>query len=179
MGSRNKLLMRIGETTVIERVVRTAIAANIGDVITVVGSDRQRVSAVLDRLPTEVVFNAAYEEGMGSSIRAGVRAAGPDRAGYAVCVGDLPEIHVATFQTLARALGENPRAIVLPNHSGMDGHPVFFGARFYESLARLGGDVGGRRLIEQHPDAVIRLQVTNSGISRDIDTEEDWERFTS
>lgn len=177
MGPRNKLLLKIGDQTIIERVVRTAVDARIGDVVVVVGSDGDRVEEVLKKLKVRVIRNADHEQGMASSIQAGVRAAGRRRAGFGICLGDMPDVQPSTFERLAVALQENPQSIVIPVYGGVDGHPVFFGSRFYDSLLRLHGDAGGRGLIDRNPDAVLRIPVDDPGILKDVDTNEDFSRY--
>jgi molybdenum cofactor cytidylyltransferase len=88
----------------------------------------------------------------------------------------MPAVSTDTFQKLAGILTERPRAIVVPIHEGRDGHPVLFGARFFDDLLLLKGDAGGRSLIDANPDAVLRLAVDDPGILRDIDTQEDFTR---
>lgn len=177
MGSRNKLLLKIGDETIIERVVRTTVDTRIGDVIVVVGSDGDRVEEVLKKLRVRVIHNADHEQGMASSIQAGVRTAGRPRAGFGICLGDMPDVQPSTFERLADALQENPRSIVIPVYGGADGHPVFFGPRFYDSLLRLDGDAGGRGLIDRNADAVLRIPVDDPGILKDVDTDEDFSRY--
>lgn len=177
MGRRNKLLLEIDDETIIERAVRTAVDSHIGDTIVVVGADGERVEEVITKLQVRVIHNADYAQGMASSIRAGVRAAGRGRTGYGICLGDMPDVQPSTFEHLAGALHENPQSIVIPVYEGMDGHPVFFGSRFYDSLLNLRGDAGGRDLIDRNPYAVIRIPVSDSGILMDIDTDADFSRY--
>jgi len=177
MGRRNKLLLEIGDETIIERAVRTAVDTRIGDVIVVVGADGERIEVVMKKLQVRVIHNADYAQGMASSIQAGVRAAGRRRTGFGICLGDMPDVQPSTFEHLAGALHENSQSIVVPVYEGVDGHPVFFGSRFYDSLLNLRGDAGGRGLIDRNPNAVIRIPVYDPGILMDIDTDEDFAQY--
>ena len=53
------------------------------------------------------------------------------------------------------------------------GDPVGFGAAFYQALAALTGDEGAKTIIAAHRDRMIRIDVEDPGILRDIDKRED------
>lgn len=179
MGSRNKLLLPIDGRTIIEHAVEAAVRSSIGPVILVVGAEGEQIGNVLKRHPIRLITNRAYEEGMASSIRTGVGAAGSTCTGYAICPGDMPRIQSSTFQVLARTLKANPEHIVLPQFEGQTGHPVLFGRRYYRSLLQLEGDVGARSIIVREMEAVRTVTVLDAGIHRDVDTEDDWRRLDS
>jgi len=109
--------------------------------------------------------------GMGASLAAGVAAA-PDAEGWLVALADMPGIRAATVAALAARLRAGD-GIVAPEHAGRRGHPVGFAARFGAQLRRLDGDTGARGILQAHPDAVVRLAVTDPGVLQDVDTRAD------
>ncbi len=177
MGPRNKLLLRLGDKTIIEHAVSAAVRSNVGPVVVVLGSESDQIAKALKRRAIRTVYNAEFEEGMASSIRAGVQAAGADAGGFAICPGDLPGIRTSTFRALAQALSVHRDGIILPVYGDRFGHPVLFANRYFRSLLELSGDAGGRSIIDHEPEAVVRVPVSDPGIHRDVDTEEDWKRL--
>ncbi len=63
--------------------------------------------------------------------------------------------------------------IVRPLFNGLPGHPVGFGAAFFERLARASGDAGARHLLALHPQCVLDVPVEDPGIHIDFDTNPD------
>ncbi|NIP81486.1 MAG: NTP transferase domain-containing protein, partial [Gemmatimonadetes bacterium] len=64
------------------------------------------------------------------------------------------------------------RGICVPVVEGTRGNPVLWGARYFEELQRLEGDVGGRPLLVEHAGDVHEVGVAGDGVLRDIDTPE-------
>ncbi len=76
MGEANKLLLPYGNKTILETTVENIIAANIGDIVVVIGHEPEKVRAVLEKYPDIlIVENKNYAQGMTSSIQAGVKSA--------------------------------------------------------------------------------------------------------
>lgn len=173
MGSRNKLLLRLGDRNILEHSVAAAVEARVGDVFVVTG--RHNYGSVLASYAVQVVPNPDYEEGMASSIRAGVKAAGPDASAFGILLADMPFIRPATITRLAKHLGSG--AIVVPRVDGNPGHPVLFAERYRTDLLTLRGDVGARSVLQAHEENVVYVDTDDPGILQDIDTEEAYLRL--
>ena len=57
----------------------------------------------------------------------------------------------------------------------MNSRPI--AALFFNELARLSGDQGGRALFERFPERLIYLDLPSREIHTDLDTPEDHSRF--
>lgn len=156
------------------RTVVQAAAANLlqacGRVIAVTRRDERLVRA-LDDAGCHVIVNPHADEGMGTSLAAGV-AASAEASGWLIALGDMPFIQPATIRAILEAPGEQD-AIVIPVFNGRRGHPVRFARRFEPALRQLGGDRGARTLIEQYLSAVVQIETTDAGVIADIDTPAD------
>ncbi len=109
--------------------------------------------------------------GMGHSLAAGLAACQPCTAALVV-LADMPAVSQSTYQALAAQLGRN--RIVVPRHHGKRGNPVGIGADFFAELLQPAGDSGARRLLQQHPEAVVWVDCDeDAGILLDIDTQQD------
>lgn len=109
------------------------------------------------------------ELGMGHSLASGAReiAQHSKADAMAIFLGDMPWIRGETLTRLLDEAGQE--RIVVPVHQGQPGHPVIFGRRFWPELQQLTGDTGARALIVAHPSAVLRVEVGDVGVVRDVD----------
>ncbi|MDO3385626.1 nucleotidyltransferase family protein [Gilvimarinus sp. SDUM040013] len=119
-------------------------------------------------------------QGQGASMADGFRALLADKTLSdmqiaAVWLGDIPRITPNTLMQLS--CKANANNIIRPTYAGQVGHPVFFGRRFWPELAELGGDKGAVELIKQHQAFYRKVEVDDSGICRDIDTQDDLKSF--
>ena len=171
-----KLLAHLADGRFVVEAAATNLLAGAGRVIAVTGRD-DRLMRVLGDCGCEVVVNADAEQGMGSSIVAGVRASA-DAMGWLIALGDMPYVLPATIADIMNSLGDHTR-IVVPTFGGRQGHPVAFAGGlggFGDELLRLQGDSGARSVLAAHPDQLKFLPVNDAGVLADIDTHEDLER---
>ena len=163
-----KQLVRFGSENLLERTVRIAREAGCMPVVVVVGAEYAQVlgnSALGDVL---TVINDKWEEGMGSSIRLGVRAlafVAEDAEGVLLMTCDQPAVTVKhLFHLTLRA------EVKASRYAGKNGVPAFLPKRYFDKLMELRGDAGARELL-----AEARYEELENG-ELDVDTMKDLER---
>jgi molybdenum cofactor cytidylyltransferase len=169
LGLQNKLLAPLPDGVPVARAAAHRLLLTVPQVIAVVRPGAEALAHVLNDAGCDVVFSLDAARGMGASLAAGVRASG-DAEGWIVALADMPWIASATIDALARALDDGA-SIVVPEYRGRRGHPVGFHPEHRDALAALDGDVGARSLLATHK--VMRIEVDDAGILRDVDTRED------
>lgn len=158
------------------RVVENALASSADRVLVVLGSEADAVGDALAGLPVDTVRNPDHREGMGTSIRAGIRALGSGSDGALVVLGDQPEVGP---ELMDRVLGADPAgkaAIVAPVYREGVGNPVLFRASVFGELLELEGDRGARAVVERDPARVRRVPMERS-MPRDVDTPAELRRL--
>lgn len=164
---RPKQLVRLGGESLLRRTVRAALACD--PVLVVLGSQAETMAADLAGLPVIQILNRDWEEGMASSIRAGIRAlpAGAEAALFLVC--DQIAVDAALVDRLLQARQADPEAVVTCGYGGTRGTPSLFPARCFPQLLELQGDRGARALLHIGPVVVVSFP---EGV-RDVDLPED------
>jgi molybdenum cofactor cytidylyltransferase len=169
-GDGHKLLADLQGKPVLRHVVENAQASSASPVLLVTGHRADEIREAAGPGVT-VVHNAAYAEGLASSLRAGLSALPRGLDGVLVCLGDMPDVSPATFEALIAAF--NPvegRAICLPVIGGKRGNPTLWGLQFLPELMRLEGDSGARSLFGPHAEWICEVPVQDPGILHDYDT---------
>jgi len=177
MGSQNKLLLTINGKTLIERIVDTLIASEIDETIVVVGHQQEMIKAALAGKDIVIVENSNYEEGMASSIRAGVAAATPGAGALMICLADQPLLEPGDLNRIIGAMDEARAAgksIVVPFFKGQRGNPVILDAMHREAMTDVVGDIGCKKIIKQRPDEVYMIEMETDHVVRDVDTIEEY-----
>jgi molybdenum cofactor cytidylyltransferase len=111
---------------------------------------------------------------MSTSIRRGLQAIHPGCHGILIALGDQPLLKARTINGLIHAFEKGERGIIVPSFRGRRGHPVIFHRRYKKELLDLKGDVGGRFIIERHPEDVRLVPVKSIGVVKDVDTWQDY-----
>lgn len=148
------------------------VASPVDDVVAVLGHEAERVAEALEPLDLETVHNRDYESGQATSVRCGVAWARRREADAALfALGDMPWVAPSTYRALVDSWRARDADIVVPIDEGQRGNPVVFGARYFDDLAAVSGDTGGRELLRREP--VERVAVDDPGIHRDVDRRSD------
>jgi len=95
-----------------------------------------------------------------------------DAKGWVVMLADMPWIQAATIARVAAAI-DHGATVAAPFYRGMRGHPVGFGNRCVAALTALSGDEGAKTVVAQHRDTMVRIDVDDPGVLRDVDTRGD------
>jgi molybdenum cofactor cytidylyltransferase len=178
MGARNKLLEPIAGKPMIVLVAETALQSGAAPVIVVTGFEAPRIEAEMTGLEVVVARNAAFDEGLSSSLKAGLSALPPDCDGALILLGDMPAVDGSVIGALMAAFGGRD-AICVPVHKGRRGNPVLWGRNHFAEMTQLTGDFGAKSLMTLHADRVTEVEVGSESIFADIDTPEDLARVTA
>jgi molybdenum cofactor cytidylyltransferase len=170
-----KLVAKLDGEPIVRRVVDAALASRARPVVVVVGHARGAVEAALAGLPARFAFNADFETGIASSLRAGLAATPGETEGAVVLLGDMPNVAARLIDDLIDAFDSRPGAsAVAPFREGRRGNPVLIARRLFGRAMRLTGDQGARRLLAAL-DArdVVEIAAGNLDVTLDIDTPDD------
>lgn len=157
------------------RLVAAAYAELCGRVTVVVSSD-PRLRAALDGLRVEIVVNHHADEGIASSIRAGIASNG-DRPAAMIALADEPRVDRPLVTRVMQLWHDTRAPIVVPRYHGEPGHPVLFDRSMFADLLALDGDRGARALILGMGDAVLSVDVDQPR-PIDVDLPTDLERLS-
>lgn len=159
----------------VRQVAETALAAGLGTVVVVTGSDAETTEAALRGLSVAIVRNEYWKDGQSSSVKAGL-AALPARIGAALfMVVDQPQLPIALIDALRAEHAATLAPIVAPLVDGHRSNPVLFDRSTFADFASLAGDVGGRAIFSKHQ--VTWVPWLDPSISIDVDTPEDYDRL--
>lgn len=177
MGAgRHKLLEEVDGVPLVRLSAERLAASGVDEVVVALGARSNEIRAALSGLGVRMVENPVWEEGMASSLRAGLAAIAPTADAALIALADMPEVDGTLIDRLLAAFDpEEGRVIVRPvGPSGRPGHPVLFGRRFFEALGQLSGDAGARDVVREHLDYVVDLGVETEAATVDLDTPEAW-----
>jgi CTP:molybdopterin cytidylyltransferase MocA len=169
---RPKALVLLGGELLVDRTVRTAHEAGCDPVVVVLGASAQDVVATAALPGALVLVNDAWPDGMGASLRVGLRALAEIGAESAVVLlVDQPRVTADLVRRIATA----PAArAVAASYGGRLGNPVRLHAAIWDDVcASAVGDVGARAWMRTHPDDVEAVACDDLGSDDDIDTAED------
>jgi len=174
-----KQLMPFGQSTIIEQAIDNLLGAAVYEVIVVVGYRAEEVIKTIAAKPVKITINPDYEQGMSTSIIAGLKCIDSRAQAILIALGDQPLVDTQTINRLIEEFYEHDKGIVVPAYQGRRGHPIIFAAEYKKDLLKLEGDVGGRELIEDNANDVLEIAVDSEGVIADINTLNDYQSYLS
>lgn len=145
-GSPKQLLSWHG-VPLLRHMATLAVDAGLGPVAVVLGAAEDACRESIDGLPVEIAVNPSWEEGLGGSIAAGMRALqASGLSSVVVMLCDQPGVTSAALQALEKKLQDTGADIVASEYSGTLGSPAIFSARFFPRLLELRGKAGAKSL---------------------------------
>ncbi|MEK7949449.1 nucleotidyltransferase family protein [Luteolibacter soli] len=169
-----KQLLEIDGVSLIDRSCRTALEAGCGPVLRVLGAHAESILERPCPEGVETLVHAGWEEGMGSSLAAGVSdllERAPELEVVVVMLADQPMVTVRLLEEMRGRLCE--ASIVLCDHGEATGPPALFGAQHFAELMALRGDRGAKAVAVNHRTVTVPF----TDAAWDIDSPEAWERF--
>jgi len=171
-----KLLLDLRGKPVIRHTLERLVAADMDEILVVVGPQHDALERALDGLRVRFVVNPTPEAGQGSSVSAGVHALSADTTAALIALGDQPGIAVDVIRKLRDALPG--KSIAAPRYSDGLGNPVIFATAVFPELAALSGDRGARAVVERDSSRLTVVEVARP-MPSDLDTPEDYERLSA
>jgi len=175
-----KQLLPLGSGTVLEQTLANVRASGLDEIVLVLGSSADFIRQQLPRPVVEglkVVTNENYEQGMASSLRAGIAALNPDADAALIILADQPFVRPETFNRIAEEYRRSHSHIVIPMHRGARGNPVLLDRAVFGDVMALEGDIGCRAIFGNHLDEIAKVEIEDPGILLDIDNNDDYERL--
>jgi molybdenum cofactor cytidylyltransferase len=174
-----KQLLGFRGKTLVHRAVDAAIEASCSPVIVVTGYAHAEVKDALAATNAILVQNSHWREGVGTSIRIGIRyvidnAANVDAALLLVC--DQPFVDRDVLSELIALRSKTGKPIVASRYADTFGVPALFHHSIFPELLRLSDDTGAKPIILYNRERVDELPFPLGKI--DIDKLEDLQFIT-
>jgi len=172
-----KLLLPLGGQPLLAHVLQTAASLSLPDCVAVIGEPQAELAAVCRRYSVQPVYNPNRQAGQATSVHLALRHLSVELDGVLFMLGDQPLVSLPLIRALIDRFAclDDNRHIVVPYCNGQRHNPVLFGASWRGHLAALQGDRGGRRIIDENMEWVIRLDWDDEIAFLDADTREDYE----
>lgn len=170
-----KQMLSVNGTPLLARAVEAALASQAWPVIVVLGANAEIIRPTLATYPVIIAENAAWAEGMASSIRAGFDtlhqfSRAIDAGMIALC--DQPAFSAEVIDRIVATHRDTGRSIVAAHYAGRAGAPALFTKEHFPALCALTGEAGARALLDRDPSQVATIELPE--LAFDLDTPADY-----
>ena len=171
-----KQLLKWRDRPLLEHTILTARSILNERIIVVLGANAQLIQSAINLDTVTTRINPDWQEGMASSIRAGIQALPASAAATLILLSDQPLITAAHIQNLLAGRQQAPDRIIASLYHQSVGVPALFPAEFFEHLSSLRGDRGAKSLLMKFEKSLLTIPLPEAEL--DIDNEEDFDHLT-
>jgi molybdenum cofactor cytidylyltransferase len=180
---RPKLVLPLGDRTVLEHVVAALQEANVEHILVVVGPHVPELITLAEKAGADVLLLPEGTADMRATVEHGLRWLEAHRHpreddAWLLVPADHPTLRPAVVRQVIQGRAANPTStIVIPTFAGRRGHPVLFTWSHVEPIRAFPKEQGLNAYIRQQPAAVLEVAVESGEILYDLDTPDDYERL--
>jgi len=178
MREMNKLLIKIDNQTMIEKIVDISLKSSANNTIVVLGYENDILQRILDNKKITTIVNKEYLKGQSSSLQLGISALPEDCDAALIMLGDMPNINSRLINQLIENYNPNDnKSIIIPTYKNKKGNPVLIDREFFPDILSIKGDKGAKDIIKVNKNYIKELPQKNSTIVEDIDTKDDLANY--
>jgi len=170
-----KQVLRLDGRSLLQHVLDNVRASGVKDIILVLGFAAEAIRREIEAENVRVVVNQNYQQGMGTSLSAGLSAVDPQAGAALMVLADQPFVRPATLDRLIAEHRRSNAQIVIPTYRGFRGNPVLLDRSVFPEVIALDADMGCRAIFGDHPDGIVKVPVDDVGVLLDIDRKSDFQ----
>jgi molybdenum cofactor cytidylyltransferase len=173
-----KMLMPWGQTTVIEKVIRTLLNAEVNDIHLVTGENQAALKETLSGFDIRYIYNRDFANGeMLTSVQAGLESLGDESEAALIVLGDQPQIKEEVVQEIVDRYASTYHKIIVPSYKMHRGHPWLLEKSYWKEIRSLKVPATMRNFLDAHTEMIDYLIIDSESVIQDLDTQADYSRY--
>jgi molybdenum cofactor cytidylyltransferase len=170
---RFKPLLPLGGRPMIHWGIDLFRTCGVSEIHVVAGYRQETLAPVLAGLDVKTVVNPDFEEGMFSSVKAGIRSLSPECGAFFILPVDIPLVRPATARQLLKCFHTRGAKVVVPCFGEHPGHPPLIARSLAAPILAADGAGGLRAVLARWPADTLQVPVPDRFILQDADSPED------
>ena len=163
-----KQLLKYNGITLLRRTVETVLLSKAESVHVVFGFEAEKMRLEIADLPVDVIINPNWQRGISTSIQSGIQSLEPNIDAAIIVLCDQLKLSTDILNKLIDTYASTRAPIITCKYAETIGVPAMFDRRIFPELLSLEGDLGAKKIIEQHSKERIEIDFLDGEI--DIDT---------
>jgi molybdenum cofactor cytidylyltransferase len=174
-----KQILKFEGKSLIKHTVEVALSSVCSPVIVVLGAYHEDILSEIENEKVQIVYNKNWQQGMASSIHAGIKALENinDLNSVVIMLCDQPFVTGRLIDSLVNEFSRGSAQIIASAYGNTLGVPVLFSSSLFPELLQVQGQEGAKKLINSFKADVVRIDFPEGVV--DIDTPADYEKLKS
>jgi len=175
---KSKALLKYDGLTFLESIIAKLESTDINDIFVVLGKNAFKIEGTIKiSEKVKILHNSKTELGQISSIQLAIKNLPEGTQGLLLILVDHPLVAQSTYSLLISHARHTSEKIIIPVCKGQRGHPVYFDRKYFNDLLHAPLDQGARYVVRKYHDAIMYIDVHDTGILKDIDLPEEYNKY--
>ncbi|MGV8905693.1 MAG: DVU_1551 family NTP transferase [Acetobacterium sp.] len=174
-----KALLPFNGIPTLSFIIRTAKLAGIENIIVVTGHNADQLQFIIQKEKATQAYNNRYQEGMFTSVQAGVAALNSETDAFFLLPVDYPLIPAKVLMDLMKLSNEKPDSFFVPCFNGKKGHPPIFPMSMAKTILNSDGEGGLKAITRGHEDQMVKVETEFEAVVMDMDTPQDYQELVT
>lgn len=170
-----KQLLQVGNDFLINHMIHTIRAGGIEDLNVILGYEFEKIRKAIHDKAVRIIRNEFWEQGISSSVRAGLGKMDPEANEVIMFVVDQPFLTTELVNLFISHYRTHHPDIMATRVGKQLCHPVLFTRKYFAELKDLHGDTGGKQLFQRH--VVDFFDWNDQRLAVDLDTQVDYHKY--
>ena len=166
-----KQVVELQGKSLLRRAVECAVAVVENRVLVILGIKAKKLEREIRDYDIQIIENLNWENGVASSIRAGISALPEHCNGVLILFCDQPFITMTHLRELIGAWNRDQSKIIASRYSKTFGVPAIIPRKYFTAMMKLTGDKGAKSIILENREHVESVELPEAAF--DIDTQSD------
>jgi molybdenum cofactor cytidylyltransferase len=173
-----KLLLPFNGKTIIQHVIDESKKSQLSGIVVVINPEMDELKKEVSKAAVNrIVLNNIANQGMSTSIKAGLKSVPETTDAVVVLLGDQPLIAADDIDAVIQCYERNGNPLIVQaKYRTKKGHPVLFDHAMFSHLFKVRGDEGARSIIKNFPNNICFAAIEKP-YPHDIDTPKDYEKL--
>lgn len=167
----NKMMMKWGDVTVLEKVIQTIVDSGIEDIVLVTSNELPITNYAL-----RFTINNTYSE-MLSSIQLGLKNQKAESEATLITLGDQPQIELRSVMAVCEAYQKSKSNLVVPSYQNRRGHPWLVTKSLWDEILNMKENQTPRDFLNKYANEIEYVNLDTPTILQDLDTPEDYLKY--
>ncbi|MBQ9235354.1 MAG: NTP transferase domain-containing protein [Alphaproteobacteria bacterium] len=160
--------------------VNEAVASQARPVFVITGHRHEELEDWLQKLDVNVIYNPAYETGVRTSVRLGLKAMPASCNGAILLPADMPNITASELNKLiAKMDASSPKQLCYLTRKGVKYNPVLWSKSLYDKADLIPENSAFRVVFAEHADYSKSVEVKDKAILKDITFPNDVKEYSA
>src|SRR5205085_10401331 len=174
-------LFELHGESVLRGAARRALAGGLSPLLVVLGHQAERSRQELAGLPCQIVVNPDYEQGITSSLRAGLGAlpeVGPAVTAAMVMLADMPFVTAEMIAAMIERYRNSRAPLVVSDYEGVHAPPILYDGALFGELLAMSETGCGKQVVKRHRHEAEVLAWPAAALA-DLDVPDDYTRLAA